>query len=108
MNSEFTRKSALDLEAILKKYESSHEDSRTVLNGLQSLIDDAKNGEVIIPTFVPFGYAITEGLIKLPQDAEAAYSKFSLLLTHGEEKYKDLIKWAEERKQKIFGNGNDV
>jgi len=105
MNNELTMNSALELETILKKYESSHADSRTVLNGLQSLIDDAKNGEVIIQSSVPFSYAITDGSIVLPKDAEAAYSKFSLLLKLGEDKYNESIKWAEEQKQKIFGKG---
>lgn len=104
MNNELMLNSALELETILKKYEGSHAESRTVLNGLQPLIDDVKNGDIIQGS-VPFNYAITGGLIVLPKDAESAYSRFSILLEFGEEKYKDSVEWAEEQKKKIFGKG---
>lgn len=104
MNNELMLNSALELETILKKYKDSHAESRTVLNGLQSLIDDVKNGD-IIQASVPFNYAITGGLIVLPKDAESAYSRFSILLEFGGEKYKDSVEWAEEQKKKIFGKG---
>lgn len=46
MNNELTKKSATELESILKKYVKTNEDARNVLIGLQSLIENAKNGQV--------------------------------------------------------------
>lgn len=103
MNNELTKKSATELESILKKYVKTNEDARNVLIGLQSLIENAKNGQVEVLDSVPFGYAITDGRISLPKDAESAYSKFSLLLKLGEEKYIETMKWAEDRKKRILG-----
>lgn len=105
MIGDLTRAAAIELETILKNYAVDHADSRTVLYGLQPLIDTAKNGEFNSPISVPFGYALLEGLIILPKDADAAYSKFSLLLELGEERYFELIKWANEQKRKIFDKG---
>ncbi len=48
-------------------------------------------------------YAIMDGPIVLPNDAESAYSKFSLLLKLRERNYMDFIEWAEEQKQKLLG-----
>ncbi|TNC85833.1 MAG: hypothetical protein CSH37_06280 [Thalassolituus sp.] len=70
---------------------------------MQSLIDDVKNGVIIIWISVPFMYAIMDGPIVLPNDAESAYSKFSLLLKLRERNYMDFIEWAEEQKQKLLG-----
>ncbi len=66
MNNELIVNSALELGSILKKYEDSHADSRTVLDGLQSLINDVKDGDIIIWSSVPFMYAIADSSIVLP------------------------------------------
>ncbi|KZX82168.1 hypothetical protein A3715_31080 [Oleiphilus sp. HI0009] len=105
MSNELTKKAAIELEIVLKRYEGSNADTHTLLKGLESLIDDAKNGKAGPINSVPFGYAITEGLILLPKEVEAAYSKFALLLKLGEEKYTETKAWAENIKTELF-NGN--
>lgn len=93
---------AEEFELVAEMY-SSDINVRALLKALESLLSRAKNGQITgVINYVPGAYFFQEKDLSKYPDLEVAHSKFYLALTIENDRYDELIAWAEKRKKQLF------
>lgn len=103
MDKEELRSLAENFERVAARY-LLDPDVAGLCSSLESLLMQARQGLIDEPVRqVPGEHYFQEGLLSGYSDLEEAYSKLKLRLVTDSEQYDDLLRWAEDRRRRLFG-----